>query len=160
MSAADVLVREARREDVEAVVAIERAIEEAPHWAEVEYAGIVDGVGVRRRLVVAERVEAQLVGFAVGKVVGLEGDVVGELESIAVTREARRGGVGKVLCEAVLEWCEEQGAKVVELEVRSRSEGAIGLYRGLGFVSVGLRRGYYRGPVDDAVLMNRVIRHG
>ena len=41
----------------------------------------------------------------------------------------------------------------MELEVRAGSAGAIGLYEGLGFVGVGRRRGYYRDPVDDAVLM-------
>jgi [ribosomal protein S18]-alanine N-acetyltransferase len=41
----------------------------------------------------------------------------------------------------------------VELEVRVGSGGAIALYVGLGFVVVGRRGGYYRGPVEDAVLM-------
>lgn len=157
MSAVGVRVREARHKDIHAVVALERAVEEAPHWAEDEYAGMLDGMGVRRRLVVAER-DGRLLGFAVGKVVGIEGGAVGELESVAVAHDARRGGVGKALCEAVLDWCGEQSAGVVELEVRSGSEGAIALYRSLGFVSVGLRKRYYRDPVDDAVLMNRVIR--
>ena len=62
-------------------------------------------------------------------------------------------GWGGRLCGAVIEWCREQGAAAVELEVRAASEGAIALYRGLGFVAVGRRPGYYREPVDDAVLM-------
>jgi [ribosomal protein S18]-alanine N-acetyltransferase len=41
----------------------------------------------------------------------------------------------------------------VELEVRAGSAGAIALYERLGFVAVGRRPGYYRSPVEDAVLM-------
>jgi [ribosomal protein S18]-alanine N-acetyltransferase len=41
----------------------------------------------------------------------------------------------------------------LDLEVREGNEGAIALYRGLGFGVVGRRRGYYREPVEDAVLM-------
>jgi ribosomal-protein-alanine N-acetyltransferase len=41
----------------------------------------------------------------------------------------------------------------VELEVRASSLGAIALYEALGFVVQGQRTGYYRDPVDNAVLM-------
>jgi ribosomal-protein-alanine N-acetyltransferase len=57
------------------------------------------------------------------------------------------------LCAAVITWSRGQGAVAVELEVRVGSGGAIALYVGLGFVVVGRRGGYYRGPVEDAVLM-------
>ena len=33
------------------------------------------------------------------------------------------------------------------------AEGAIALYAGLGFVVTGQRKEYYRGPVEDALLM-------
>jgi ribosomal-protein-alanine N-acetyltransferase len=99
-------------------------------------------------LFVAEKAGV-VIGFAVGKVVG----DIAELESIAVDVRMRRGGVGRALCEAVIGWCQWEGAAAVELEVRSASGGAIGLYRGLGFVAVGTRPRYYREPMDDAVLM-------
>lgn len=152
MSAEGVRIRTARREDVGAVVALERGVVEASHWAEGEYVGIVGGVtggAVRRCLLVAERGDA-LVGFAVGKVIA---GVGGELESVAVAAGARRAGVGRALCEAVISWCRAEGAEEVELEVRSASQAAMALYESLGFVRVGMRRGYYREPADDAVLM-------
>ena len=64
------------------MVALERGIAEAPHWAEAEYAAIVDGGdgALRRCLLVAEG-EGRLLGFAVGKVIGSGAD--------------RGGGVGK-----------------------------------------------------------------
>ncbi len=136
--------------DLAAVMMLERATAEAPHWGEAEYVAAIRGGGdyVRRRLFVAEA-EATVIGFAVGKVAG----DIAELESVAVDLRMRRGGIGRALCEAVIAWCQEERATAVELEVRAASEGAIGLYRGLGFVPVGQRPRYYSEPVDDAVLM-------
>jgi ribosomal-protein-alanine N-acetyltransferase len=150
----EVRVRAAGVGDLAAVLPLERATAEAPHWAEAEYrAALDDAAAVRRCLMVAE-VEGRVVGFAVGKVAA----GVGELESVAVAGEARRQGVGRALCVAVMGWCREQGAGTMELEVRAGSVGAIGLYEVLGFVKVGTRRGYYREPVEDALLMQRELR--
>jgi ribosomal-protein-alanine N-acetyltransferase len=160
MSGAAFRVRVARVADLTGVVAMERSIAEAPHWTDAEYAAIIaanrsaDG-SVRRCLIVAE-VEGGLLGFAVGKVIGFGSSGskgVGELESVAVDTWVRRNGVGRGLCEAVIDWCRGQGAEGMELEVRAGSGGAIALYGGLGFVVVGRRRGYYRQPTEDALLM-------
>ena len=149
-------IRVAEAADVAGVVALERGIVEAPHWAEGEYAAMVraDNAGgaVRRGFFVAEG-EGRLLGFAVGKVIGSDTESVGELESVAVEASARRRGVGRALCAAVAEWCRERGAAALELEVRAGSAGAIALYGRLGFLVVGRRAGYYLAPVEDAVLM-------
>jgi len=42
----------------------------------------------------------------------------------------------------------------VQLEVASENSAAIALYNSFGFAEVGRREGYYRDPLDDAVLMN------
>ena len=149
-----VRVRSAGVADLDAVVALERSVAEAPHWSAAEYAAIVasgDG-GIRRCLFVAE-VQGTVIGFAVGKVIGAGVEGSAELESVAVDEATRKMGVGRALCGAVVEWCREVGSAVVELEVRASSDGAIALYEGLGFVVVGRRRGYYRDPADDALLM-------
>lgn len=147
-----VQVRAAAMRDLAAVVALERSVAEAPHWRECDYAEILAGSGVRRCLLVVEMDDA-LAGFAVGKVIA----DVGELESIAVRAESRRTGVGKALCIAVVDWCHAYGASAVELEVRATSVAALALYGSLGFERVGLRRGYYLEPTDDAVLMRLSI---
>lgn len=152
-------IRDAGADDVENVITLERRVAEAPHWAKTDYLGMLEAEANRmvgRCLLVAELYKdgaAELVGFAVGRAVKTSLDAVGELESVVVAPEARRGGVGQALCEAVIRWCGDEGADEVELEVRSANAGAIELYRRLGFVEEGLRRGYYRDPSDDAVLM-------
>jgi ribosomal-protein-alanine N-acetyltransferase len=157
MNAARCRVRVAGAADLAGVVALERAVAEAPHWAETDYSAMVnvdpaaDGA-VRRCLFVAEA-DGRLVGFAVGKAIGAGVEIVGELESVVVDLMARRGGVGRALCGAVVAWSIGQGAVALELEVRAGSGGAIALYDGLGFVAVGRRGEYYREPVEDAVLM-------
>lgn len=161
MQAAGFSVRAAGVGDVARVVELERGIREAPHWREEEYAGIVLGNvgGVSRCLLVAEA-DRRLVGFAVGKVIGLGADGIGELESVGVESGARRRGVGKALCEAVAAWCRVQDAAGLELEVRVGNQAAIELYGGMGFVAVGRRRGYYSEPVEDAVLMRLALNRG
>jgi ribosomal-protein-alanine N-acetyltransferase len=152
-------IRPAVAADIERVVALDREIQNVPHWRVVDYLAAlppverVEGVtGTRRCFFVAESGVA-LVGFAVGQVTVLDTDVLAELESVGVAESVRRAGIGRALCEAVILWARECGAKEIELEVRSRSEGAIALYRGIGFVTVGMRAKYYREPGDDAVLM-------
>jgi [ribosomal protein S18]-alanine N-acetyltransferase len=157
MTVAGLQVRIANVTDLAEVFALERGAAEAPHWAEAEYVAIVQARGetegvVRRCLFVAEA-DGKLLGFAVGKVILSAADGLGELESVAVGGTARRRGVGRTLCEAVLGWCREQGVGEIELEVRAGSDGAVALYAGLGFVVVGRRAGYYRDPDEDAMLM-------
>ena len=164
MSVLDYRVREGVAADLEGVMRLEREIAEAPHWTAAEYAAIVKTYevakgAVRRQLFVAED-EAVLLGFAVGKVLVSDAVSLGELESVAVGVSTRRSGVGKMLCNAVIRWCVERGATEVELEVRVGSVGAIALYRGLGFVVVGERTGYYRDPVEDALLMQLRLAEG
>jgi ribosomal-protein-alanine N-acetyltransferase len=178
MSVGGLLVRIGNAADLEAVVALERGVAEAPHWSEATFAGMIgmdaqQSGAVRRCLFVAE-IEGRVVGFAVGKVIGAGRDCVAELESVVVEAGGRRGGVGRALCGAVVEWCRGEGAAELELEVRAGSAGAIALYTGLGFVTMGRRAAYYRGirglavsdlagygaPAEDALLMRLELAKG
>jgi [ribosomal protein S18]-alanine N-acetyltransferase len=157
MTTAGLRVRTAMVEDLPSIVEMEESIGEAPHWPKAEYAAIVSAdqdmrTTISRCLMVAET-EGHLLGFAVGKIIGSGSKSIAELESVAVRESARRGGVGRALCEAVIDWCTEWGVGVMELEVRSGSGGAITLYKELGFAIVGRRKGYYREPIEDALLM-------
>ena len=162
-SPAGVRVRTAEIADLPAVVALERATETAPHWAEAEYTAILSPTGghptgVQRRLWVAESSDGTIAGFSVGKLLLAGGTVEAELESVAVAECARRQGVGRVLCGAMLAWAREHGAGTVELEVRASSDGAVSLYRALGFTPEGRRPMYYQHPADDALRMIASVR--
>ena len=145
------VVRAGLAGDLKRVVELERGAELAPHWNFGEYEGIVaGGAGVARCLMVAE-MSAEVVGFAVGKVVA----GIGEIENVVVADEWRGRGVGGDLCEAVVEWARGMGAGAMELEVREGNVAGRALYRRLGFEETGRRKGYYRGPAEDAVLMTK-----
>lgn len=149
-------VRRATAEDLQAVMTLEREIAEAPHWPLQTYEVMLvedEASAVRRALFVAVAEPKRIQGFAVGRVLVLPDAIEAELESIAVARQARRCGVGRALCRAVLDWCQAKGAAAVELEVRRQSLGAQALYWQLGFVETGTRPGYYQEPADDAVVM-------
>ena len=160
-------IRGAITSDLERVVAIDRAVDTLPHWRMADYLAALasperrSGIqghtrvqGNSRCLFVAERkADAVIVGFAVGKATVLEAEALAELESVGVTEQARRKGLGRALCGAVIEWSRRMGASEIELEVRSQSAGSIALYNDLGFVPMGRRARYYRDPVDDAIEM-------
>ncbi len=146
-----VQVEPARPEDVAAVLEIEREVAQAPHWSEDVYQQIVasGGEGPQRRCLLVARLRDELVGFAAARVLADES----ELESIAVRADVRRMGAGRALCGTAIAWAWQQGAGEMILEVRASSAGAQALYRSLGFVTTGLRTGYYARPDEDAMLM-------
>ena len=152
-------IRRAVEAELAEVVLLERETRTAPHWAWKDYAPLVrdDGPsGLRRCLYVAA--EGRVIsGFAVGKAVGVGRDVEAELESVVVRTDIRRQGLGSALCRAVMEWSRGEGAAAIGLEARAGSVGALRLYCGLGFVSIGRRPGYYSDPTDDAVVMRCVL---
>jgi [ribosomal protein S18]-alanine N-acetyltransferase len=163
--------------DLDAILALDRATENAPHWPAAVYAAMLDAPDIgpasatplhhsdapRRCLLVAEA-NTSLVAFAVAMVHPSPGETapphpqstperLAELETVVVATSARRSGIGRALCRALLDWCKSQGATGVVLEVRAASTAAIALYSGLGFKQLGQRPGYYRDPEDNALVM-------
>ncbi len=93
--------------------------------------------------------EGQVVGYAGMHHVLDEGQIT----NVAVTAGCRGRGVGKGLVGALMAYAKEHELCTVTLEVRVSNHTAIGLYDGYGFVQVGVRRGYYLSPTEDALLM-------
>ena len=72
-----------------------------------------------------------------------------ELLLLATVPAFRRRGVGAALLRSVIADSATQGARTLLLEVRGGND-AIKLYRSAGFVKVGERHQYYRGPAGQA----------
>jgi [ribosomal protein S18]-alanine N-acetyltransferase len=83
----------------------------------------------------------------------------GELGNLAVHPGARGKGGGGLLLDALLEAATSAGVEQVHLEVRASNDPARALYARKGFEPVGRRRGYYRNPPEDALLL-RWVRGG
>lgn len=142
--------------DIDAVLKLESATPQAPHWDRAVYERIVaPGTGnpASRAAWVAVN-GLDLLGFAVAHLVSEE---VCELESIVVAKSARRKGTGRVLLSAVSGWAVGSEAQKLELEVRAGNASAIAFYESAGFLREGVRLGYYRDPEEDAVLMGRLL---
>jgi len=77
--------------------------------------------------------------------------------NLATDPRVRRLGLGRGLLEASLELGRSRGARHATLEVRRGNEAAIRLYRRSGFVTVGIRPGYYDDG-EDALLMLHGLR--
>lgn len=75
-----------------------------------------------------------------------------DINNIAVKKEFRQMGYGKMLMNALIEDAKSQNIKAMTLEVRVTNESAIALYKKLGFKEAGIRKNYYSDK-EDALIM-------
>ena len=92
-----------------------------------------------------------------GRVVGYVGVISappeGEITNVATHPDFRRRGVGEGILEALKREAEDRGIESLYLEVRRSNSPARGLYEKMGFAVIGERKGFYKNPKEDAVLM-------
>lgn len=95
------------------------------------------------------RVDGEIAGYGGMRTVLDEGYV----NDIAVLPAFRRQGVGLALVNALVEYARQKGLRFLTLEARASNQSAIRLYERAGFRDVGVRRGFYDFPKEDARLM-------
>lgn len=142
-------IRKMRSADLPQVMLIELATFTMP-WSESTFRGLL-----RRRdseLLVAD-VNGEIAGYAVLWAVMDQG----ELGNVAVDESFRGKGIGTRLIQAALDSAEERGVHEVFLEVRRSNVRAQDLYRSFGFLEVGRRKNYYLEPLEDALVMKKII---
>lgn len=84
----------------------------------------------------------------------------GYITNVAVRPECRRQGVAGQLLAVFLNFARGNRLAFLTLEVRASNYGAIALYGGLGFRSVGRRKNYYEHPKEDAIIMTKEFDYG
>lgn len=77
--------------------------------------------------------------------------------NIAVLKEHRGKGIGKALLKFLLNLSKKRKIGKITLEVRAQNTVAINLYKSMGFVEEGIRKGYYDDG-EDAIIMWRYER--
>lgn len=134
-----------RREDVDAVLAIERASYEAP-WKREHFLAEIHTNAVAEPHVLREG--AQIVGYLCAWW------VVDELQilNVSVRPSQRRRGHARRMLREVIAQARARGCRVVRLEVRTSNTPARRLYESFGFVGEGRRADYYARS-EDALLM-------
>lgn len=146
------LLRGATAADLPEVVALERACYGDP-WPATAFAALPDNPNVFFALAREQR--GMLAGYVVAWYVMDEG----ELANLAVAPTLRGRGVGRALLDVMLEDAARRGTEHVFLEVRESNGWARKLYGARGFEEVGRRRGYYRSPVEDALILRCTLQH-
>lgn len=76
------------------------------------------------------------------------------IATIATHPDQRRGGIGEGLLRTALRDAYQQGARRAFLEVRAANLAAQALYQKYQFSVDGVRRGYYKDNLEDAILMS------
>lgn len=102
---------------------------------------------------VAARVEDKLVGYAGIFRLGRTPPFEYEVHTIGVDPAFQGQGIGRHMMTNLL--AHSGPDAVVHLEVRTDNEAAIALYTAFGFVTVGVRKRYYRASGANAYCMRR-----
>ena len=92
---------------------------------------------------------ARKLGVLCGRIMADEAEIL----KLSVAESARQKGIGYCLLDFALQYCRLKGAKTCYLEMRATNKAARSLYEKRGFSQVGIRKNYYTGPVEDAVML-------
>ncbi len=144
-------VRRATADDAPKIAALEEEIFPDAYSVKDIFSYICQPTGM---CYVATDDEGRLLAYTVGRIIAPEG----EIYRIATAPHARRRGIAYRLLDYMRKCELGRGLETLFLEVRSRNVPARNLYKAFGFVECGLRRGYYKNPDDDAVVMVKASR--
>jgi [ribosomal protein S18]-alanine N-acetyltransferase len=131
--------------DLDEVMAIERTSFRYP-WSSNFFLEELQVVCARS---IVAQVNDKIVGYVLFWLLPEEIDI----HNIAVHTDFRRQRVGQTLLQQVVEQARSRNSARVTLEVRVSNIAAQKLYDSVGFVSQGLRKGYYSNDGEDAVIM-------
>lgn len=138
-------IRRMTEEDILTAAALEQACFSRP-WSEKTLRESFDNP--HYVYFAAEDEDGTMIGYTGMIVVLDEADVA----NVAVFPEHRRKGAGDALVAAMLNYARDHELVRLTLEVRVGNVPAIALYEKHGFTRIGLRKGYYEDPVEDAVI--------
>ncbi len=141
----ETIIRRMTIEDVDAVHAIEAATFARP-WTRQDFEKEMT-TNTCARYLTAER-DGKVIGYAGAWIVLDEAHIT----NVAVEKEWRGRGIGRMLTAALLQYASNLGVVYATLEVRKSNETAKRLYQSLGFEYVGVRKRYYEDNGEDALL--------
>ncbi len=141
------IMREMKKADVDAVVAIEQSVQPYP-WSRANFVDALESGYICR---VDETGSGDLRGYAILMPLVDEG----ELLTIGVAENEQRKGLGRAILSRMLDLARERNIRYVFLEVRRSNVAAMALYRSAGFREIGVRYDYYRNAhgSEDAITM-------
>ena len=144
---AELIIREARIEDIDEIVLLEEQCFATP-WS--------------RESLMHDMHSNEMSGYIVAelenRVVGYMGfwNIMNEahVNNVAVSPDYRRMKIGSAIIDAFLKFTDSDHIDAETLEVRVSNAPAIGLYKKFGFAEAGVRPKYYENG-EDALIMWR-----
>lgn len=92
-------------------------------------------------------------GRVIAYLIGRQIPPEGEIYRIATLPEHRKRGVAYRLLDYAVKCERGRGLEALFLEVREQNAPARALYTAYGFKEIGMRKNYYKDPIDNAVIM-------
>jgi [ribosomal protein S18]-alanine N-acetyltransferase len=145
------LLRPAQPSDILEIVRIERTSFADP-WSEDSFRRILGGQAAIFQVIEVPP-EKAIVGYIIAFSVGPDAEVL----NVAVDPTYRARGLAGQMLDSVLIQLGGSGVRTAFLEVRESNRAARALYGSRGFKEIGRRRNYYRRPIEDALVMRRLL---
>ncbi|HHW95061.1 MAG TPA: ribosomal protein S18-alanine N-acetyltransferase [Mogibacterium sp.] len=146
----EIEIRKAKLSDIPAITRIEVESSNTPWSAKAITYDVTQNE--KAYVIVADK-NGEKVGYADVWIIGGEA----QINNIAVLEEYRGKGIGDAMLSHLIEVSKTKDCRLITLEVRRSNKAAISMYEKHGFITVGIRREYYKDNNEDALLMNKDI---
>ena len=141
----DIIVRRMTEADVPKVAELEAANFSMP-WSEKAFYEQLNNEYALYMVAVYNETVLGVCGY-------LESFGEADICNVSVDKSYQNKGIATKMLEALIREGTDKGVVAYTLEVRAGNLAAIHLYEKLGFVSEGIRPGFYECPKEDAVIM-------
>lgn len=142
-------IRELQKQDIDQISEIEKRCFSDP-WSRESFEEVLTSPSF---LCLVVLLDGKIAGYVVIIIAADECEIV----NVATDISFRRQGIASKLLESVFALSKTNKVRAYYLEVRESNATAKGLYSKYGFVEIGIRKKYYKNPVEDAILMRRLI---
>lgn len=143
---------EAGPDDSRALLELQELSPGTAVWSEPDYRSLLTQESTIC-LLAKDSAAQRRVGFLLARVMADEVEIL----NLAVAAACRRRGIARSLIEETLNRACARGARQCWLEVRASNQAARVFYQALGFEEHSRRPGYYRNPIEDALIYRRRV---
>ena len=127
---------------------IEKSIFSQP-WSKK---GFLEAYNQKQNIILVADEEGEICGYICMYVSFDEG----EITNVAVKEKYRGRGLGKAIVKDLLDRAAKANVSRCILEVRKSNAPAISLYKKMNFNEIGVRKGFYDFPKEDALIMEYI----